>query len=601
MGPTQWPAALPTDPRSLRSVREDMLTRGLLAPAPTATALRPMIERSWRRCIADSVPTARTELQHIDLSSMTLALRDAAAPVVDRMSEHLGDLRVGLFVSNDRGQILLRKAEESGHRRILDNASAAEGFDFSEVSVGTNGMGTVLVERQPVLVHGAEHFSDLLEEVTCAATPIFEPFTRRLIGTFSIACATRDASPLMYGLTTDVGRQIESNLTTMMSAREQSLIRAYLMAENSSRDPVLVLTERTVFANTVGVPHLDSTSHALLWRHLEQLDPAVLVGPVDLPVSGGWRPALVEVIEGSRGQNQAWCVRLLPGDQRHELAAHPRALRPVPPSRQLSPLAGHAPPTTGDPEVDAMVDARRTLTLDGAPGTGKLFRARRLLGTGSLVLDVSSFRSGRGTEWADQAFDALGSGRGVVLQHVEDLHSQDVNRVRALARTAAARPGLRLVLTVDGSVAPDHVRRLVSEVAPVLPVPVLADDPTRIADLVRELLAEAAPVGRRPQLSSDALQCLMRWRWPGNVAELRALLEDLVHTASGRPVSQADLPPRLQQAAPNRTVTLMESAERQAIVSALQSCSGNRSRAADLLGIGRTTLYRKMQQMRIGS
>ncbi|SFD64481.1 GAF domain-containing protein [Klenkia taihuensis] len=601
MGPTNWPATLPTDPESLRSVRDDMLSRGLLAPAPAAGSLRPMIERSWRRCIADSVPTARTELDHSDVSSMTQALRDAAAPVVDRMSEHLGGLRVGLFVSNDRGQILLRKAEEHGHRRVLDNASAAEGFDFSEVSVGTNGMGTVLVERQPVLVHGAEHFSDLLEEVTCAATPIFEPFTRRLLGTFSIACASRDASPLMYGLTTDVGRQIESNLTTMMSAREQSLIRAYLMAENSSRDPVLVLTERTVFANTVGVPHLDSTSHALLWRHLEQLDPAVLTGPVRLPVSGGWRLGLVEAVDGARGQQRAWCVRLLPAGPAPDALPERRPLRSAGPSRPASPIAAHGAPTTGDDEVDALVDDRRTLVIDGGPGTGKLTRALGLLGADSLVLDVSSFRTGRGTEWADRVHDALGTGRGVVLQHLEDLHAQDVNRVRALARTAAARSSLRLVLTVDRDAAPDHVGLLVSAIAPVLRVPGLAEDPTRIAGLVQELLERAALPGQRPQLSSDALQCLLRWSWPGNVAELRSLVDDLVRRSPGRPISQADLPPRLQQATPARSVSLMESAERQAIVSALQSCGGNRSRAADLLGIGRTTLYRKMQQMRIGS
>src|SRR5687767_12776912 len=219
---SEWPASLPTDPRSLRAAREDMLSRGLLAPRRGQPAVRPIIERSWRRCMADAVPTVRSELPHSDLATMTIALRDAAAPVVDRMSEHLGDLRVGLFVSNDRGQILLRQVQEPQHRRILDRASAAEGFDFSEVSVGTNGMGTVLVERQPVLVHGAEHYSDLLENVTCAATPIFEPFTRRLLGTFSIACASQDASPLMYGLTTDVGRQIESNLASMLGAREQA-------------------------------------------------------------------------------------------------------------------------------------------------------------------------------------------------------------------------------------------------------------------------------------------------------------------------------------------------------------------------------------------
>lgn len=600
-GSLQWPAALPTDPRSLRSAREDMVTRGLLARPAANTIVRPLIERSWRRCIAEAVPTARAEIAHTDVSSMTLALQEAAAPVVDRMSEHLSDLRVGLFLSNDHGQILLRKAEEKGYRKLLDRASAAEGFDFSENSVGTNGMGTVLVEKQPVLVHGAEHFSDFLENVTCAATPVFEPFTRRLLGTFSLACATRDASPLMYGLTTDVGRQIEANLTTMLGAREQSLIRAYLMAENTSREPVLVLTERTVFANTVGVPHLDSVSHAVLWQHLEQLEASAHAEAVLVPVSGGWRPAAVEAIEGGRGQHRAWCVRLLPtGAIAKDVVPAGRVHRPGwrPASVAAATCGAPSPSTPGE---DSVVHHGPTVAYDGGPGTGKLFRARALLGPAALVLDVSAFRSGRGPEWVGQALDALDSGRGVVLQHVEDLQAEDVNRVRAVARASAASPVPQLVLTVNSDGAPGHVTRLIHQVAPVERVPALSEDPGLTAALITAVLAELAPPGRVPQLSSEAMQCLLRWSWPGNITELRSVVQEVLARDPGRPVSQADLPARLQQARPRRTATLMESAERQAIVTALQTCGGNRSKAADLLGIGRTTLYRKMLQMRIDS
>ena len=65
---------------------------------------------------------------------------------------------------------------------------AAEGFDFSEQSIGTNGIGTVLVERQPVLVRGPEHYNALLENLTCAGTPIIEPYIGRMLGSFSLAC-----------------------------------------------------------------------------------------------------------------------------------------------------------------------------------------------------------------------------------------------------------------------------------------------------------------------------------------------------------------------------------------------------------------------------
>lgn len=607
----EWPAALP-DPRSLRSVREDLLARGLQAGNVEHPDLRPVIERSWRRCVADAVPTVRSELPHVELSTMTIALRDAAAPVVERMSEHLGDLRVGLYVSNDRGQVLLREVREAEHRRMLDRACAAEGFDFSEVSVGTNGMGTALVERHPVLVRGAEHFSDLLEDVTCAATPIFEPFTRRLLGTFSIACSTRDASPLMYGLTTDVGRQIESNLTTMLGAREQALIRAYLMAENSSRDPVLVLTDRTVFANTVGVPHLDSTAHAVLWDFLAQREPASGSTTMRLPLGGGWFDALVELVEGTRGNQSAWCIRLLPQqtdderipDGRHlegpaeRLPALAPAFRAAVP-RTASRDTVQAVPTGAATDTAGALDVRRTLGLEGGPGSGKLHAALAMLaGTDPLVIDLSAVRPGELGDW--RPLEALAAGRSVVLRHLQDLHLRDVNRVLAVAAAAgtAACP-LALALTWDATDCPEHVARLVQRVAPVVRLSDLALEPQRMADLVPALLEELAPVDRRPRLSSEALQCLLRWPWPGNVEELKSVLRDLCADLPGRVVRQADLPARLQRAPRRRAASLMESAEREAIVTALQQAEGNRSRAAELLGIGRTTLYRKMQQLRI--
>ena len=242
-------------------------------------------------------------------------------------------------------------------------------------------------------MQGAEHFSDLLADVTCAATPIFEPFTRRLLGTFSIACSTKDASPLMYGLTTDVGRQIESNLTTMLGAREQALIRAYLMAENSSRDPVLVLTDRTVFANTAGVPHLDSTSHAVLWDFLALQAPAGGTTAMRLPLGGSWLDALVEPVEGTRGSQAAWCLRLLPQQRGTEriprdrepigpaelVPALPVASRTPVPRRSGGSDVASVPPGAAAGPAAAALDARRTLALQGGPGSGKLHVALALL------------------------------------------------------------------------------------------------------------------------------------------------------------------------------------------------------------------------------
>ena len=54
---------------------------------------------------------------------------------------------------------------------------------------------------------------------------------------------------------------------------------------------------------------------------------------------------------------------------------------------------------------------------------------------------------------------------------------------------------------------------------------------------------------------------------------------------------------RSQQAPPRRHLTLIEAAEREAIIKALAAAGGNKSEAAGLLGIGRTTLYRRLRQL----
>ena len=62
-------------------------------------------------------------------------------------------------------------------------------------------------------------------------------------------------------------------------------------------------------------------------------------------------------------------------------------------------------------------------------------------------------------------------------------------------------------------------------------------------------------------------------------------------------IERRHLPRHLQQSPPRRHLTLLESAERDAIIKALDMASGNKSEAAELLGMGRTTLYRRLRQL----
>jgi two-component system response regulator AtoC len=120
-------------------------------------------------------------------------------------------------------------------------------------------------------------------------------------------------------------------------------------------------------------------------------------------------------------------------------------------------------------------------------------------------------------------------------------------------------------------------------------------------------------------ISKDALQALIEYEWPGNVRELENAIERAVIIASGRSIELDDLPEaiskrvfderaqlrreRAEAAHQGRAIKLeinvpstIDEIERQAIEAMLDYTGGDKTRAARGLGIGRKTLYRKLQQ-----
>ncbi|HLY62863.1 MAG TPA: helix-turn-helix domain-containing protein, partial [Terriglobia bacterium] len=103
-----------------------------------------------------------------------------------------------------------------------------------------------------------------------------------------------------------------------------------------------------------------------------------------------------------------------------------------------------------------------------------------------------------------------------------------------------------------------------------------------------------------PVIGPDAMACLMQYNWPGNVRELENSIQRALVLGNGPVIQAEDLPspllyysPRNEQA--DHPLSLKE-LERQAIAKALQAAGGSPVRAAKLLGIGKTTIYRKLKE-----
>ncbi len=111
--------------------------------------------------------------------------------------------------------------------------------------------------------------------------------------------------------------------------------------------------------------------------------------------------------------------------------------------------------------------------------------------------------------------------------------------------------------------------------------------------------------GTEKTLSDDSLKALLNYDWPGNVRELENSLERACALTSGTQIQLRDLPTQIHSAPielmamtqpSSNGIVPMAELEKQTILSALTQVNGDKMLAARLLGIGKTTLYRKLKE-----
>ena len=151
-------------------------------------------------------------------------------------------------------------------------------------------------------------------------------------------------------------------------------------------------------------------------------------------------------------------------------------------------------------------------------------------------------------------------------------------------------------------------------------LPALRDRKEDIPALIAQFLGQ---YGGRYVITRECLDAMLSYDWPGNVRELENCIQRMVAVNSGPLLHTADLPSALQNdaaarrsalpslaaaaaqtcgapGAPAGQVFSLTEMERTAIIRALEYTKGDRATAAHLLGIGRTTLYRKLKEYRLG-
>jgi two-component system nitrogen regulation response regulator NtrX len=140
-------------------------------------------------------------------------------------------------------------------------------------------------------------------------------------------------------------------------------------------------------------------------------------------------------------------------------------------------------------------------------------------------------------------------------------------------------------------------------------VPPLRDRPEDIPQLADHFLREfTTAYGRKPkELTPEAYRILVEHHWPGNVRELKNLIERIVILNPQVRVDARHIPLQAARRQPDRPTDrfgslqeVREAAEREYILKKLEETNGNVTRTAELLGLERSNLYRKMRTLGIG-
>jgi transcriptional activator for dhaKLM operon len=647
MQPTQYPVNF----HELYASWRHCVEQGVLDPQ-----VDPLVAMSWRRCLPRQNPYTAGALPRLSEAALHgLRVRQfdliaIARPFMEDIYQCVEQSGYMVVLLDAAGCIL----EVLGDPQVFEQLTElglAPGVYWGEEQAGTNAFGLALLERGAVQVVGAEHLFLRFHALTASAAPIFNA-QGHPIGMVGMAGLVRNSDVHTLAIVHSAARAIESHMQNEVFFKELNLQRTQLTTILEA------ISDGLVVCNAAGIiTHLNSEGAHLLNLKPETVVGRPLSEYVDLPelvqqarrtqqaltdvdvtfqVKGMQVGCLVSLYaiehEGSQ-EAEGFILTLRRIEQVHRLVQRMVGART--PVFTLNDFVGESMLTNQvRRQAQSAARSQSPVLIHGEAGTGKGVVARaihnesaraegpfvtvncRALPRDLIVGEFLGFEAGvlRGSQGQPSKFELAHGG----TLHLDEADALPLEMQGALLRIIDTGEVMRL----GGSrVIPVDVRFIVSTTTNLerhviegefradlfyalsriaLHLPPLRD---RMADL--PLIVKATlnrlqrQTGRRVEISAEAMQLLRRYRWPGNVRELENALERAAMLADAGAIEARHLPDSIRgrgwPGEPIEHVPAMHEAEYEAIVRAASACQGNLTKMAEMLGIGRTTLWRKIK------
>jgi transcriptional regulator of acetoin/glycerol metabolism len=600
-----------------------------------------VIASSWQRSASTGLTPENTldevAIEGVDTGSRLLA---AARPVLDELADSLVGSTIGILLADRSGRIVGRRFGHRDVTAVFDHHGALPGRRLDERTSGTNAISTALALQNGIAVHGDEHFLAQLKVFSCYGQPILHPVTGRLEGVLDVTGPASVHAVALAPLARLGAAGIERRLMEGTRLREQELLAAFHTA-NLRRDvAVVAVGADMVLTNGAAAELLEAADHAALREiagaRLSTTGPSS--GRTRLGLVSGRRVevrTLVSLEDGAvlalTDVTGADVTIVAPPIPAPPVPAPPGPIPPAPTppvtaSAQvttLGPVTTPGPvdtvtpmpmpmPTTIDlsvlggaveAQLRRCVDRHAGVLIGGEPGTGRSTLALAMAlaqppadqPTVPIMMDAATLPLTGPQAWLRDLSGALRRPGPLVLEHVHLLTPVAAAAVTALLE-ADPRPLIATCLDPGALVA--EQARVCSRCTERIVLTPLRYRRSELPAIVTTL-AGTRPDGAGVRFSPRALDQLARHRWPGNLAELCAVLDRVLPGPHPGEITPDDLPAWLRAAAPPRPLSPLEQAEHDVIIATLADCGGNKVAAAHRLGISRTTLYQRIRALRI--
>ncbi|MGZ4588086.1 MAG: GAF domain-containing protein [Mycobacteriaceae bacterium] len=276
---------LPRYARLLAAVHDAVL-------AGTAPPVRPraLVARSWSRMRTSGLspercgtvePVAPAEVER---RRRRTALRAVLPELRTSLAAIAQDAQFVMVVADADGVLLWREGSSSVLRGA-DVLGFTEGAEWSERTVGTNAIGTALVEAAPVQLFSAEHYAPSHHGWTCTGCPVHDPRTGEMLGVVDLSGPALTVHPMTIALVCTAVRLAEATLWRQHEARLDRLRLAAGPALASVNGPAMVVDEHGWVAGVSGLASRERVAVPAADRPLAVPGVGLCVPE---PLAGGW-------------------------------------------------------------------------------------------------------------------------------------------------------------------------------------------------------------------------------------------------------------------------------------------------------------------------